>query len=53
MKFLARALFETLLLVTGNAAFAQDTTNLLPGWICDSDGDGIDHREALAIGFAG
>ena len=37
----AAGLAAVMLLVTGNVAFAQgDSSNLLPGWTCDSDGDG-------------
>ena len=47
-------LLAGILLVTGNTAFAQgDSSNLLPGWSCDSDGDGtVDDDDYVRLKIA-
>ena len=41
LKLVVCILLAAMLLLTGNTAFAQgDSSNLLTGWSCDSDGDG-------------
>ena len=48
-------LLAGMLLVTGNTAFAQgDSSNLLPGWSCDSDGDGtVEDDDYVRLKIAG
>ena len=48
-------LASVMLLVTGNAAFAQgDSSNLLPGWSCDSDGDStVEEDDFVRIEISG
>ena len=55
LKLVVCILLAAMLLLTGNAAFAQgDSSNLLTSWSCDSDGDGtVDDDDYVRIEISG